>query len=1420
MGKILTSVVLVAAGLCTVADAAHAQAWKAHGVPLLVSASNPSGHQGFVRIINHSNQAGEVLIHATDDAGMPHGPVTLQIGAMETAHLTSDDLEQGNTAAGPSPGIGAGTGDWRLRLRSLLDIEVLAYNRTGEGLLAPVHNLVPRSVVRRPSDGATVMGHRVATFNPGSNTSQVSRLRITNPGGETATVTIEGVDDNAESPGTAVQLSVPAGASRMITAQDLESGQGEGLVGALGDGEGGWQLVVTSDQPLNTMNLLTSPTGHLTNLSTARGDEGAATHDVPLFASASNSDGYEGFVRIINHSDEAGEVQVEGFDDTGASHGPATLRVGANQAAHFDSGDLELGNAAEGLWPGIGAGTGDWRLRLSSSLDIEVLAYNRTNDGLVTSMSDLVPYTEVMRPGGRGMVEGHHVPVFIPATDINEVGRLRIINPNAATASVFIDGIDDAGESPGTDVRLSVPAGASRTFTSQELESEAWAAGSGVSGALGDGDGMWRLVVTSDRRIDVMSLLASPTGHLVNLSTDAPGGEAVPPPAVPVYAAVEVTGKSTTRTGTPLVLIAKSVGTGGVAIDRFEWTLPDGRTLNGEEVSVSFAEAGLHAVDVKAISGSAVVAETSGAVAVFDAAAQEMPGFEWVPEKFGDVGMDGGLGLDDLVLAAQGAAGHRDLDDEAFDAADLDLSGSLDERDIRLLAEALLNEVELPSAILDDHAYPAGVVAMVSPALLDPDADATVSVGGVQSPQLTRTIPGYASFVVPDSLTGQDAEVDVVVEVDAVVSERLKLLLKPTPDMPAVSAKEDVLAFLDELGALVARQEEHGAGLFEETGGLSPEDTAIVLGAAKAAEQQLEATATELEALLNGEGGEELAAQLQASLYASGLAEFRASIATTDPGTAGAPALADPQTAESGAVVDACANLVPAICRLKKSRRFLNLGSTVMLGLCSAARLARNQYTIVITAICIPTVAILEVASLLAELVHPIDMDMTLSSDKDVLRGPQRATIEAEIKFLGLHKMCSNVLSDVSGKLDGEIITRLTKLLLRTSPDLAFFQAILEGLGVGDAADVLFSAVEKVVGAGLSKAGLDGAFENAFEAVCLYVGIDDTGAERHLASLPADGKHFDLRATEPDAALTRNEDGVYELTCPEDFSGTLSVVGSKPLCVKPKRDAVPVTCSPLCRTTEDGAVYIPDPALLAVIREGLDKAAGDPITPADMALTCEPVFPGSSRENCEPRRGVWNFDAANGRGIRSLTGIECATGIDSIRATDNQITALPSLAGFSRLTWLDLRRNQLSDVSTLSELSRYSSRQTSNVSLPFNQISVVPPLAHLSNYKYIEFYHNRISDVSPFAGLTNVEYLNLHANRIRDISPLATLYYIDELDLRWNQISDVSPLLGPYGSRCLSTNRCVVKLEANPLSTYSIRTVIPELRRNGATVTY
>ncbi|MCY4562867.1 MAG: VCBS repeat-containing protein, partial [Gammaproteobacteria bacterium] len=216
--------------------------------------------QGFVRIVNHTANAGEIRIDAFDDDGRRHGPVTLKIDGRQTVHFNSNDLENGNTAKGLSGSTGAGHGSWRLTFESALDIEVLSYVRTEDGFLTSMHDLAPAARGR----------HRIATFNPGSNLDQRSLLRLVNASEEAADVTIRGIDDRGASPGRPVEVIVPARSSTSLSAEELEVG-GDRFTGALGNGSGKWQLLVDSGSPIAALGLLSSPTGHLTNLSSAPG---------------------------------------------------------------------------------------------------------------------------------------------------------------------------------------------------------------------------------------------------------------------------------------------------------------------------------------------------------------------------------------------------------------------------------------------------------------------------------------------------------------------------------------------------------------------------------------------------------------------------------------------------------------------------------------------------------------------------------------------------------------------------------------------------------------------------------------------------------------------------------------------------------------------------------------------------------------------------------------------------------------------------------------------------------------------------------------------------------------------------------------------------------------------------------------------
>ena len=522
----LVAVLPATGGSPSLCPAACAGSRQCSNLPMFPAAG--SGTQGFLRVINHSRVEDYVDIIARDEDGVSH-TVYMLVGSSETAHLNSDDLEFGNPNKnlfqgsggpgtdgwGPFEGTGSGSGDWHLHITSLSEFEVLAYIRTADGFLTAMSDCAPRR-----EDGA----HHVVTFNPGKNTNQVSLLRLVNPAfiaDQVAHVTVRGIDDAGSASAEAVELSLDAGEARTISALELELG-GPGLRGSLGRGKGKWQLVVENsfdasptdprgfpptrkeDATIPVMSLLRSPTGHLTNLSTAPVNQRAGKHVVPLFPAVDDVEQRQGFVRVINRSNRAGSMSVDAWDDAGARYGPITLRLGANEVAHFNSNDLEGGNASKGISEGTGSGDGHWRLALSSELDIEVLAYIRMPDGFLTAMHGLLP------PAG----DRYQAVTFNPGSNPSQVSALRLVNAGRAEAEVTITGWDDLSESPGGSVVVRVPAHQTRTLSSSELES-----GSGLMGSLGDGHGKWRLSVRTSGTIDAMSLLASPTGHLTNLST-------------------------------------------------------------------------------------------------------------------------------------------------------------------------------------------------------------------------------------------------------------------------------------------------------------------------------------------------------------------------------------------------------------------------------------------------------------------------------------------------------------------------------------------------------------------------------------------------------------------------------------------------------------------------------------------------------------------------------------------------------------------------------------------------------------------------------------------------------------------------------------------------------------------------------------
>ena len=230
---------------------------------------------------------------------------------------------------------------------------------------------------------------------------------------------------------------------------------------------------------------------------------------IPLML-ASDEQGRQGFLRIQNYSEDFDiELEITGIDDWGQRFGPLSYPLSPLQSIHFNSTDIEQGNVDKGLVSGLGNGRGSWRLQLRSSTPIFATSYVRTQDGFLTSIHDTALDLEL---DGTLFL----VPIFNPASNVNQRSYLRIINLSNQANSVDVLGIDDAGAFGLAEVRFSIRGSQSVLLDADHLEN-------GIpdidSGQFGDGKGKWQLVVRAESPVRVLSLMVTPQGHITNLST-------------------------------------------------------------------------------------------------------------------------------------------------------------------------------------------------------------------------------------------------------------------------------------------------------------------------------------------------------------------------------------------------------------------------------------------------------------------------------------------------------------------------------------------------------------------------------------------------------------------------------------------------------------------------------------------------------------------------------------------------------------------------------------------------------------------------------------------------------------------------------------------------------------------------------------
>jgi Leucine-rich repeat (LRR) protein len=190
-------------------------------------------------------------------------------------------------------------------------------------------------------------------------------------------------------------------------------------------------------------------------------------------------------------------------------------------------------------------------------------------------------------------------------------------------------------------------------------------------------------------------------------------------------------------------------------------------------------------------------------------------------------------------------------------------------------------------------------------------------------------------------------------------------------------------------------------------------------------------------------------------------------------------------------------------------------------------------------------------------------------------------------------------------------------------------------------------------------------------------------------------------------------------------------------------------------SSNDQNINVPDANLREAIRSSLNISS-DTLTCVDMASLIE----------IEENDGV-------DKGISSLEGLQYAIYLQDAQLWDNAVTDASPLADLENIEWLNLNKNQISDLTPFQNLT---SLRGLFLCCESNTYTDIAPLANLTTLERLDIGGHQLGDVSlsVLTNLSSLEYLWTWDNAINDPSFLTQLENIVFLELGGNEIEDIS----------------------------------------------
>ena len=149
--------------------------------------------------------------------------------------------------------------------------------------------------------------------------------------------------------------------------------------------------------------------------------------------------------------------------------------------------------------------------------------------------------------------------------------------------------------------------------------------------------------------------------------------------------------------------------------------------------------------------------------------------------------------------------------------------------------------------------------------------------------------------------------------------------------------------------------------------------------------------------------------------------------------------------------------------------------------------------------------------------------------------------------------------------------------------------------------------------------------------------------------------------------------------------------------------------------------------------------------------------------------------------------------LESLTMRECSLSTIAGLQNAEKLTYLDLSKNTLRNISVLSSLKNMKELNLeSNVvedlsalspmvgltklNVSFNALSSLSPIAELAQLNIVDAQNNKLTSLPNLSKLTNLQEFNVAYNSIGDVSTLSACTKLVRLDISNNTLTDISAL--------------------------------------------